>query len=336
MSYQHLVVRTRADSRAAVLRIKEAVASILPVKETHLSEAFARGFDLQKDASLVVALGNGAAFSPDDFSHLRFIDRLADLSGDRSMAEMAALAIDGIKLNIDVEPYTEARQRQDLYVDTAYRVDVRAEGLSPDARAETPVFALPAAFGGVAASRGIRLASAHEFKYAGDYPISVQRNGQELLTAKLIDGTWTGAMYINPSSRGDDDQRAIGSVKAALARAIAPAIDPWVRCWIFRPDGYTDRVWRVHMSLGVAARATLGNSRLVFDIPQHPQRFFRLDPGFLFDLNPAKSVFKGEFVDGRWSSNMQSNGVSEAENEVPVAALRAMLIRNVNLALGRQ
>jgi len=331
-----LNLRSRAERLAIARSIQDALNPTLPAKLSYLREGIAAGFDFAKDASLVAALDAGDVFAPDDFSLPRFTERLAELSGDRLMAEAATLAIDGVTLNIDVERYSEARQRHDRFDDTAFRVSVQAAGLLPSARAEIPVFVLPAAFGTSDNGPRIRLASDHEFKFAGDYPISVQRNGPELLTAKLVDGAWRGAMYVDLRREGADYQRAIGSVKAALARAITPAIDPWVRCWIFRPDGYTDRVWRVHLSLGAAARATLGNSRLAFDIPQHAQRFFRLDPGFLFDLNPAKSVFQGQFVDGRWSSNMQSNGVSEAENQVPIAALRAMLIRNVNLALGRQ
>nr|WP_057929886.1 hypothetical protein [Burkholderia ambifaria] len=331
-----LSVRSRAERLTIPRGIHEAIAPVLPAKLFHLQEASAFAFGVLKDASLVAAIDAGATFEPHDFSRPRFTERLAALSGDRFMAEVATLAIDGITVGIDVERYSEARQRRDRYDDVAYHVRVRVDGLSPDALAETPVFALPDGFGGPAGGRGIRLASNHEFKSGGDYKISVIRNGPELLTAKLIDGVWNGAMYVALPHEGADDKRAIGSVKAALARAITPAIDPWVRCWIFRPDGYNERAWRVHLSLGEAARAALGGSTFVFDLPLHPQRLFHADRGFLFDLNPAKGVFKGKFVDGLWSGDLYSNGVSEAENAVPVGDLRAMLIRNVNIALGRQ
>jgi len=331
-----LNVRSRADRLTIPRGIHEAIAPLLPAKLFHLQEASAFAFGVLKDASLVAAIDAGAMFEPRDFSRPRFTERLAALSGDRFMAEVATLAIDGITVGIDVERYSEVRQRRDRYDDVAYHVRVRVDGLSPEALAETPVFALPDGFGGPAGGRGIRLASSHEFKSGGDYKISVTRNGPELLTAKLVGGVWNGAMYVDLPHVGADDKRVIGSVKAALARAIGPAIDPWVRCWIFRPDGYDDRAWRVHLSLGAAARAALGHSRLVFDIPQHSQRLFHADRGFLFDLNPEKRVFKGKFVDSEWCGDLYSNGVRESANEVPIADLRATLLYNINVALGRE
>ncbi|AKM45312.1 hypothetical protein NL30_36335 [Burkholderia contaminans] len=331
-----LSVRTRADRLRIPRGIHEAIAPVLPAKLFHLQEASAFGFGVLKDASWVAAIDSGATFEPHDFSRPRFTERLAALSGDRFMAEVATLAIDGITVGIDVERYSEARQRRDRYDDVAFHVRVRVDGLSPEALAETPVFALPDGFGGPAGRRGIRLASSDGFKAGGDYKISVIRNSPVLLTAKLIDGVWSGAMYVDLPHEGADDKRAIGSVKAALARAIGPAIDPWVRCWIFRPDGYDEGAWRVHLSLGPAARAALGDSTLVFDIPQHQQRLFHADRGFLFDLNPEKRVFKGKFVNSVWSGDLYSNGVREAANDMPITDLRATLLRNINVALGRK
>ncbi|WP_175719049.1 hypothetical protein [Burkholderia anthina] len=330
-----LDVRSRAERLAIPCSIQMAIAPVLAAKLSYLQEATAAGFGVAKDASLVAAIDAGASFDSDDFSRVRFTERLAALSGDRFMAELATLAIDGITLSIEVERYPEARQRHDRYDDVAYHVRLRVNGLSPDARAETPVFVLPDAFGGAAGGRGIRLASNHEHKEGGKFRVSVLRKGPELLTAKLKDGAWDGAMYVDQLRDAPDDTRAIGSVKAALARAIGPAIDPWVRCSIFRPDGYDYGAWRVHLSLGAAALARLGGSRLPFDLPQHPERLFHADPGGLYDLNPSKRVLMGQFVDGRWWGDLYSNGVSEDANSVSIAELRVMLIRNVNAALGR-
>ncbi|CAB3772256.1 MULTISPECIES: hypothetical protein [Burkholderia] len=330
-----LTVRSREERLAIPRSIQKAIAPVLSAKLSYLQEACAFAFGVSKDASLVAAIDAGKTFGREDFSLLRFVERYTALSGDRFGAEACALAIDDITLQIEIDRYSEVRQRHDRYLDLAYGIRVRVDGLSADARAETPIFALPDAFGGAAGGIGIRVASNHDHKFAGEYPISAKRNA-ELLTAKLVEGKWAGAAYIDLPYDGADDARAIGSVKAALARAIVPVIDPWVRCSIFRPDGYSDRVWRVHLSLGSTARAALGGSTLVFDLPQHQQRFFRPDTGFLFDLNPEIGVHKGRFMDSQWLANMQSNGVSEAENEVPIGELRAMLIRNVNIALGRK
>ncbi|ONX50553.1 hypothetical protein, partial [Burkholderia cenocepacia] len=325
-----------AERLAVSHGIREAITPLLPAKLSHIQEALAAGFGAAKDASLVAALDAGQSFGRDNFSRSRFVSRLAALSEDRHMAEIAALALDDIKLNISVERYSDARQRHDRYDDVAYHVRVRVDGLSPDARAETPVFVLPDAFGGTTGGRSIRLASSHEHKVGGKFRVSVARNGRELLTAKLTDGTWDGAMYVDQWRDAPDDSRAIGSVKAALARAIGPAVDPWVQCSIFRPDGYVAGAWRVQVSLGAAARAERANSTLVFDLPRHSQRHFQVDKGFLFDLNPTDGVMKGVFVNDEWSGDVYSNGVDETKNEMPIGTLRAILIRNVIIALGQE
>ncbi|WP_458062231.1 hypothetical protein [Paraburkholderia strydomiana] len=300
---------------------------------SHIQEALAAGFGVAKDASLVAALDAGKSFCSDDFSRSRFITRLTELTRDRFMAEAASLVLDSITLNIEVERYADARQRHDRYDDVAYHVRVRVDGLPTAARTENPVFVLPDAFGGPSGGRGIRLASSHEYHAGGEIQMSVFGNGRELRRAHLINGEWRGAMYVDLTTSGADDNRAIGSVKAALARAIAPAIDPRVRCSIFRPKQYSDRASRVRLSLGPVARAKLSNSTLVFDLPQHAQRLFVAEKGFLFDINPPK-VLRGKFVDGEWMGDLYSNGVSEAENKLPLDELRAILIRNVNTALG--
>ncbi|KVP28927.1 hypothetical protein [Burkholderia ubonensis] len=335
MNQHHLVVRTRADRRAIPVGIKEAISPVFPVKLSHLQEACAAARGFQSDAAMVAAMNAGATFSAEDFSYLAFVDRLAALSSDPVMAEAAALALEGVTLAIDIARYSTARQRHDLYADWAYGVQAQLMGLPPEAISRTSMFDVPDNFGATSNGPAIRLASAHQFKVDGDFAVTRRREGRELLTTRLIDGRWEGGMYVDLPDTADDT-RAIGSVKAALARAIVPIATSWTRCWIYRPDGYDEGAWRVQLSLGHAARAAAGNSNVVFDIPQHPQRLVHVDAGYLYDLNPDKRVFKGKVVDGTWSADVYSNGVSETANAVPIGALRAMLMRNVNVALGRK
>ncbi|KAF1065547.1 hypothetical protein [Burkholderia gladioli] len=336
MNKPSLGVPSRADRRAVAFGIKAAISPIFPVKLTHVEEAVAAGHGFKTNAAMAAAEAAGATFFPKNFSALAFVDRLAALSGDREMAEVAAMTFEGLTLDIAIERYSPLRQRHDRYTDVAYQVRVRVNGLSPAARAETPVFVLPHRFGGSVGRGGIRLASNHEHRVEGKFPVSVGQNGTVLLTAKLMDGGWDGAMYVDLRPDAPDDTRAIGSAKAALARAIAPVVDPWVRCWIFRPDGYGPGTWRMHLSLGTAGRAALGGSTLVFDIPKHPQRRFHVDQGCLFDLIPGERAFKCAFTGDVWSSDLHTTGASEADDVVLAAELRATLLRTINAALGRK
>jgi hypothetical protein len=131
-----------------------------------------------------------------------------------------------------------------------------------------------------------------------------------------------------------DHSRYVRSATAALAREIVPAVSPWVRCHVFRPDHYEYGAWRVHMSLGYAARKGGDDGAFVFDLPWQPRRNIRVDQGYLFDLNPAKNVFRGKFVHGEWFGDIYSNGVAEDDNPIPIERMRVLLLNSASMALG--
>ncbi|WP_042298603.1 hypothetical protein [Paraburkholderia bannensis] len=324
MNRRNSVVRSRADFRALVLAIHSATAVNLPVKQAHVAEALARGYDQPKHASIIAALDAGVVYPKESFGTLRFVERLAELSGDPGMAAVAGLAVQGLKLSIELERYSAGREAAHRYTDRAYEARVKMP--SPKNSPVAAEFFVPTDF-----SRSVSIASAHEFKVDdGKYAVTRDRNGKDLLRAAMVDGQWRGSVFIQPEPGQTDDSRSLGSVRAALARAIAPAADPWVRCQIFRPDRYDERAWRVELSLGHMAKQMAGALDLVFDIPQKPGRKVDPERGGLFDLNPATKVHRGRFTGGVWTADLYSNGIPERENPVSIAEMQRLFVRSVS------
>lgn len=318
-------LHSHTDLCSFVINVKTAVARNIPIKKSHLQEAIARGCGKKTYASLNVAINSGDTFAAENFNHLAFIERLAELSEDRGVADAAANAIAGIYLNISITRRSPIQQREDRYSDVAYDVVVEVGGVSPESFAELPIFMIPTDF------PRIRLASAWWCR--GDSPFPVTHNSNPL-TAKFVNGRWEGGMYLD-IAQDADDSRCIRSVSAALARTISSAISPWVRCAIFHPDHYDVGAWRIEMSLGHATRVAMGNSTPVFDIPQESKRLVVPDKGNLFDLDPARGRFLGKFVDGIWYGHIYSNGIAEHENPVSIEKMRMLMLHNVSTAINR-
>jgi hypothetical protein len=321
-------LRHRADLRASVLAIKSAIAENLPVKESHLSEAIARGYGQRTHASLIASLASGNTYSPADFRHLAFIERLAELSNDRLMAEAAAAAADGIVIDVDITKRSPARQRSDIYRDIGYEVLATVNGLSSESREASATFLVPADFSG----HRIRLASASTHKVDGEFAVTRHHNKRDLVTVKLAQGQWEGGLFLDIEPDAED-VRLVRSAKAALVREIIQVVSPWVNCRIFRPDTYDHGAWRVELSLGQAARAKIGSAEIIFDIPQHQTRLVVPDDGYLFDINPPMGKHIGKFKNGFWAADIYSNGVPEDKNDRSIAQLRVEFMRNVHTTL---
>jgi hypothetical protein len=319
-------LRTRAELRAIVLAVKAAVAANIPVSESHIGEAIARSLGRKTVAALVTALDAGESFTAGSFDRVAFVDRLATLSKDPEMAEAADVALDGITLSIDIVKRSPGRQRHDIWADVAFDIDIRAGGAI--AALDQLTFFVPDNFSTRTLDQPLRIASDSAFKLDGAFAVTRNRDKRDLLTAKLVNGRWKGALYVDLPSNDLDGVRYIRSARAALARAIMPALTPWVRCNVYRPDRYDLGAWRVEMSLGPAAREALQLGKLVFDVPTEKGRLFDLDDGFLFDIR-ENNVFMGQFRNGVWLADLYSNGIAEDENPVPIAAIKAVLLRNV-------
>ena len=304
--------------------LKQRIRELVPLKDSALKEAHARGLGFGTHAALKAALKSTPELSTRPFNRVEFVQRIAELSDDVS-AEVVIEILDGVRLDISVVKRSEQRQIADRYFDIAYDVDVKVKvgGASAAVLESDTQFHLPE-FGREAGTEPFRVDSAHDRRAVTDYRKTHLGAGQETLVANLVDGHWHGGFYVYAAEHQADDTRCIRSLKVALARAILPQLPTRVRCSIFRPDDYGMRAWRVEMRLSSSVLRFWSGSPIQFDIPQLPQRLFRMESEFCF------GPFIGRFVDGLWKADLYSNGIEEEMNPTSLTEVKCALLQCVN------
>ncbi|OZI62128.1 hypothetical protein [Bordetella genomosp. 11] len=320
---------TRANLNVFARRLKTAAARHFQVRESSLIEALSRGLGGRTHASLLAQ----SAMQPSEpvcFNHAEFVARLTELKDARTAEAVGAL-LDGIRIVVTVTKRSTARQRAVNFTDIAYDVTAEVQGADGAILYRQPQFFLPE-FRAADGTERYRIDSAAAFRADERFPVTRQRNGRELMTAKLIDGRWEGGLYVYATDHQQDDARCVRSVKASLARHILPAVTPRVRCRIFRPDSYDYGAWRVEMTVGPAIQAYWEYSPLRFDLPSLPHRRFHAEKP---DVQYMPDTDLGQFVDGVWSLDIYSNGIPEDGNPTPISQVRAALLASVNATLQR-
>lgn len=314
----------RAHLKDLINQTKDSLSQLAPVKKTHLEEAFARGLGKQSFASLMAANNSGNEFPLEDFSISEAVSRYGALSKNPYDAELLRSILLRFNLVVGIVKRPLAAQGWHKYTDTAYDCRVRVpDTLAGDVAPE--LFMLPENFGAF----GMVVASRASHKADGDFAITRNRSGHNLLSAEFIDHEWLGALYLL-AEQAANDQRYLRSASIALARSAIVSASPWVRCLIYRPDRYDEGAWRIDMSLGPAFYSAVSSLDISFRIPQLPERRFDVRPPYLWNLDPAKGVHDGRFVNGQWRCHMYSNGVPEASNVTPVHEVYRQLIESVS------
>lgn len=290
--------------------------------------------------SVVCALGfrNEAAFiahvkgNPDwrstEFDHSKFVTRLSqlvehdDTATAVATAEAVGVLAQGVTIEFDIQKWSASRLRTSGSIDPVYDVSVVARGVSAQVLEGKPEFFLPQFF-----NHGrelFRLDSASWLR-VDPYPLEVTRDGlsrRGLLSAMLDAGKWQGGLYVYEPVHQQDDQRCLRSVKAAMVRAILPALTAGVRCRVFKPDRYSPDAWRAELSIGPAAKAFMGGD-FSFEFPDPPKRLVTNDAGFGTGPGPRR------IVEGIWRGDIYPNGVNEGDISTDIYTVRARLISAV-------
>lgn len=148
---------------------------------------------------------------------------------------------------------------------------------------------------------------------------------------------WNGADdedgFGNPQSRGhptwfvvpEELESAVLAETERLERTMSV-----VTCEISRPDGYDLGAWKVEARLSSHVQKALGNNRLIFQLPNLPNRLCRADKDYVY---AAAHELQGCFVKGVWRGHLYSNGVGEQENPVQLDAFRDALLQTVARAV---
>lgn len=315
---------TTASIEAHQAGLKQRICEFIPLKDSVLKEAHARGLSFGTHAALKAALRATPELPVRAFNKAEFIQRIAELSDDVS-AEVVTEILDDVRFNVSVVRRSEQRNSAGRYDDIAYDVEVAVTlgGDSVTALDNDIHFHLPE-FGRAAGFEPYRVDSAHDRRAVTEYRKTRFGAGQATCVAKLVDGHWNGSFYVYAPEHKADDSQCIRSLKVALARAILPRLPTRARCWIFRPDNYQVGAWRVEMRLPPGVQRFWSGSPIPFDIPQLRKRLFLMESEFHFGL------YIGRFVDGVWKADLYSNGIEEAKNPTSLTEVKRALLQCVN------
>jgi hypothetical protein len=308
--------------KAVKQKILKATQDHFKVKDSYLNEAIARAYGENTFAALSARLKQNPGGTPEAFDRTAFVARLMEL--DQQSAEAVGVLLEGAQIRIDIEKRGPALQRR--YLDVAYDVTVEVSGVAAEVLEASPRFLLPD-FRMPDQREPYRLDSAHYHRVEHDFPVTRNHEGRQLMTAELINGRWVGGLFVYAPDHQVDDSSCLRAARAALVRAILPAVTSRLRCWIFRPDGYDYGAWRIQMFLGPAIREFWGGSRLAFSLPELAHRRVHATGEYLFDSGV------GLFQDGEWQAHLYTNGIAEEKNPTSIGAVRAALISTVSETL---
>lgn len=309
--------------------IAQRVRELIPLKDSAIKEAHARGLGFGTHAALKAYFKTTPELPARTFNNADFVLRLSELAG-RTTAGVVEGVLDGIQLDISVVKRSKTRQQSARYSDIAYDVDIMVTPSRSFPRAVDGEiqFHLPE-FGQDASKPPYLVDSAHDRRLVTDYQKTRAGQGGSTLVAKLVNGHWHGGFFVFAPEHKADDSQSIRSLRVALARAILPQLPTRVRCFIFRPDNYQYGAWRVEMRLTPAIQQLWSGSPFLFDLPTLPRRHFIMESGFRADERA------GRFIDGVWKADLYTNGIHEAENPTDLRKVEHALLQCVDQVVQR-
>lgn len=323
---------------AGVYRLVEHVAGsanqFFKTKKGHVLESVVRAFGFRNEAAFIAHVKSNPDWRSAKFDHSKFVACLSrfvehdDAATAMATAEAVGVLAQGVTIAFDIQKWSPSRIRTSGSIDPVYDVSVVVQGASSRVLEGKPEFFLPQFF-----NHGrelFRLDSASWLR-VDPYPLEVTRDGSSrrgLLSAMLDAGKWQGGLYVYEPAHQKDDERCLRSVKAAMARAILPALTAGVRCRVFKPDRYSPDAWRAELSIGPAAKDFMGGDFL-FEFPDPPKRLVTNDAGFGTGPGPRR------IVEGAWRGDIYPNGVNEGDISTDIHTVRAMLTEAVYVRLAK-
>src|SRR6218665_2350846 len=315
---------TTASIQTHQSSIAQRIRELIPLKDSTLKEAYARGLGFGTHAALTAAFKDASELSARPFDNAGVVLRIADLTDDETAGVVEAI-LDGIQLDISVVKHSNTRQQHHPYTDIASDVNVMvtSSGSVKSTMEGEVQFHLPQ-FGQGAGVEPYRVDSAHDWRVVTDYRKSRTGMDGTTLVARLVDGHWHGEFFIYAPEHQGDDSQSIRSLRAALARAILPQLPTRVRCFIFRPDNYEFGAWRIEMRLTSAIRQLWDGSPFLFELPSLPRRNIIMGSAFRSDDRV------GRFIGGIWKADLYTNGIPEEENPTSLMAVKRALLQCVD------
>ena len=114
---------------------------------------------------------------------------------------------------------------------------------------------------------------------------------------------------------------------------LTQALGAIMKISIEQPNDFVHGVWQVVIVLD-AEENELIQGQLAFDVPDIPERFFRVDPDFRGQPPFQSSYpFHGKFLNGEWRGVVQADGVPEERCVTPLKAIESALRKSIDDSL---
>jgi len=255
-----------------VNRLSRAVCEIaspyFKLNSDQVSEALVRGIGLGTRSGL--HSGHVSRRLPlSQFNLTAFTCRLADLMNSWETAQATQALICGAVLDLQIEIYPDS-QRQPKYTHVPYDVRAQLSGVTSPTNSTGPYITLPEFFSGHGVEK-FRVDSATLHRANRDKPELYPRaraRDRYTTTAKLINNTWEGVLFVYSSNDKADDAQCLRNVRAAMARSILSSVTEGVHCEIYAPESYDLGAYRIVMRLSELTMDRLDNRFLAFDLPE--------------------------------------------------------------------
>lgn len=312
----------------------------LKISELRLREALARGFGAHTYSSLAACFKVGSEYPSAGLDQLSYLARLHEF-GEKDADAITALAVEGLQVEFSATEYDDWYRTDPRYEEIVpYRVQVKVLNVNPKVVSQQPRFLLPSFRGkDKDAPEPYLVDSNHEHRVelSDKYGVTRNKDRRSLMSAKLIDGTWSGVLFVYDREHRQDPSKCLENVKRCLLQAILGACSSVMQCMIYTPDHYMDEVWRLRLLLGPSIQSAWGNVPFIMPVPDMPYRRIgweylgnqqRVVTSQATGLNPAG--FMARFNDGAWEADIYPNGKLGAENPTKIGMVKAAFIRSIN------
>lgn len=298
-----------------------AAKPLFNLTQGHLAEALAAGLGFRTAAAM--AAHDQQPMPP--FSESAFIGRLGNLANDKLTAHATAALVAGYRVGVTLT------KRAERFGDIETVYDIAIVVTPPIGHVLPPsvTFRLPE-FHNVAGIEKYRVDADHTHRVDDKYAVTRDRRGKKLLDTELQNGRWSGALYIYEQVQRVHPESCLGVVRSAMSRIVLSKLISMVTIDVFKPDTYEVGAWRLVMHVGHVVRDVFPDGTIPFVMPTMPKQ--RVIVG-QYDRAHMPEPAMGQFVDGAFGIDVHTNGMPEAENPVPMEAVRELFQQAVHVRL---
>lgn len=310
-----------SEFKNALHDTKQAAKPLFNLTQGHLAEALAAGLGFRTSA----AMWASQAEKMPPFSETAFIDRLGGLAEDPLTAHATAALVAGYRASVTIT------KRAERFGDIETVYDIAIVVTPPPGQVLPPsvAFRLPEFFN-AAGFEKYRVDADYTHRVDDKHAVTRGGLGRKLLDTELQNGRWSGALYIYEQVQRVHPESCLGVVRSAMSRIVLSKLISTVSIDVFKPDTYEVGAWRLVMHVGHVVRDVFPDGTIPFVMPIMSKQ--RVIVG-QYDRAHMPEPAMGQFVDGAFGIDVHTNGMPEAENPVPMEAVRELFQQAVHVRL---